>query len=125
MYDAAALAVNIPLNLLLIPQLGYLGPAWAGVATSALAAICAMAAASRVGAYFHNAPLVGVGLSVAGFAAALGLALAAGVPSLLALPSAMLAYGIILVMSRVVDRDEVRGLFARRSSLAGPVPEVL
>jgi O-antigen/teichoic acid export membrane protein len=119
-YDAGALAVNVVLNLILIPRLGYLGTAWAAVGTSAVASACAAIAASRVGARIDHAPLTRIALASAAFGTALWALLISGVAPLLAGLAAGLAYVLGLLVLRVIAWDEYRTLFFG-SRLTSPV----
>jgi O-antigen/teichoic acid export membrane protein len=120
-YDAAALAVSIVLNLILIPRMGYLGTAWAAVGTSAVASAWAAIAASSIGARIDRAPLVRIAVASSAFGVALWALLAGGVASLAAAPAAFLAYAGVLLLFRVIDWDQYRSLFSGSPALTGPV----
>jgi O-antigen/teichoic acid export membrane protein len=123
-YDAAALAANVGLNLLLIPQLGYLGAAWAALGASSVTAVCAIAAATRVGARFDHAPLARIALAGIAFAAAVWIGRAGGVSDLASLLVASLAYGGVVLATRAVDWRAVRALAPMKHEVSLPAPQL-
>lgn len=108
-YDAAALAVNVVLNLALIPRLGYMAPVVAAFATNLLASGCAVWAASwLMGARPDVARVPALVLANAMVGVSLWLLLQAGVPWLAAALLASLPYPACLLLFRVTSREELR-----------------
>jgi O-antigen/teichoic acid export membrane protein len=124
MYDAAALVVNVALNLLLIPRFGYMGTAWAAVGTSAVASVWSVLAAARVGARFDRIPVFRIATASAAFGVALWALHAANVAALLSALAAGMVYGVALLALRVIAWDDYRFLVPGQRDLRSPVPQL-
>jgi len=121
-YDAPALAMNIGLDLLLIPWLTYNGPGYATLLSSIFVTACSTAATRRcldarldyrrLGRVLEANVLLGAGLAAL---------LAARLPWLLAIGLAAPMYAASLQVRGVVDLRELRRtLRARVTRAAGP-----
>jgi O-antigen/teichoic acid export membrane protein len=120
-YDAAALVVNVVLNVTLILWLGYIGAALTAVATAAFVCICATIATRRVlGISLDAFGLGKVLLANLLLGGTLLLGLAAGLPWVAATVLAGLGYPVWLLVCRVATLAEVQlVLRARAVSPAG------
>jgi O-antigen/teichoic acid export membrane protein len=118
-YDAAALVVNVLLNLILIPTLGYVGAALTAVLTSLFVAACAWTAAGRRLDVRGEPPLRLLPIVTANALLAVTLGLGATVLPLWAVvPLALIAYPLWLFLCRAVTRAEIELLLPRRSVVA-------
>ena len=118
-YDAAALGVNVVLNLLLIPAFGYIGAALTAVLTSVFVAACAWTVAGRRLDVRGEAPLRVLPIVIANALLAVTLVLGATVLPLWAIvPLALTAYPLWLLLCRAVTRAEIELLLPRRSVAA-------
>jgi O-antigen/teichoic acid export membrane protein len=109
LYDAAALVINVLLNLALIVWLGYIGAAITAVATAAFVCVCATFATWRVlGVTLDSVGLCKVLLANVLLGGTLMLGLSAGVPWVVATAVAGLCYPLWLLVSRVTTLSEVR-----------------
>jgi PST family polysaccharide transporter len=107
-------AVNVLLNLLLIPRYGAFGAAWATVATEGLtmafmfsAVLVKLRLRLALGRLMRTAGLAAIATGAMAFVAPLGLILAAGAGALLYLAG--------LIVLRIIDVDELRRLRASPS----------
>jgi O-antigen/teichoic acid export membrane protein len=115
-YNAAALVLNIALNLVLIPAFGYIGAAITAVLTSVFVAACSWAAAGRKLDVRGEAPLRVVPVVIANAVLAVTLVLGGTVLPLWAVvPLAFTAYPVWLLLCRAVTRAEIDLLLPRRS----------
>jgi O-antigen/teichoic acid export membrane protein len=119
---AGAAALNLALNALLVPRLGYAGAAWATLGTFAALAAGAWIAGERVWRVEHElarvaAPVV-VGLGL--YAAVVWIAPPDGLPALLVKSLAVLALPGILALTGYLKAEEKARLwgFARRALAA-------
>ena len=120
-YDLAGLAVNVALNLLLIPRLGSLGAAIASLATSIFIAGCAgWAGRALMGVTpaFHR--LLPVLLANASLAVTLWFLLRSG-SWVVAAGVAALAYPVYLLVFRMTTIEEVRLIIPHRVTEEVPV----
>jgi O-antigen/teichoic acid export membrane protein len=103
--STACLALNVALNLAWIPRYGYVGAAWATLATEAAYFAAGAAALSRFG---HRIGWLGLAARPLAATAvfALALVVARGLPLLWASALASLAYGIATLALGVWDRKE-------------------
>jgi O-antigen/teichoic acid export membrane protein len=109
LYDAAALVLNVLLNMALILWLGYVGAAITAVATAAFVCVCATFATWRVlRVTLDPGGLLKVLFANLMLGGTLLLGLAAGVPWMIATVLAGLCYPLWLVVCRVVTTSEVR-----------------
>jgi O-antigen/teichoic acid export membrane protein len=122
-YDAAALILNVGLNLALIPRFGYLGAAMAALATSGLVVACSSLVARRVlELRGTTSRLPQIMAANAALAAAAGGLVVAGAPWWLALVLSPLPYVAALLLFRATTLAELRDLLpagsnARRAAL--------
>jgi O-antigen/teichoic acid export membrane protein len=121
LYDAAALVLNVLLNVTLILWLGYVGAAITAVATATFVCVCATFATWRVlRVTLDLSGLFKVLLANLMLGGTLMLALATGVPWLVATVLAGLCYPVWLVVCGVATLSEVRlVLHARGAQNAG------
>ena len=116
-----SLGVNVFLNLLLIPRLGYLGAAVASLATSIFIAGCAVwAGRALMGLTPAFRRLLPVLLANAALALTLWLALR-GASWLVAAGVGMLAYPFYLLVFKTATIDELRLIVPRRAVEEVPV----
>jgi O-antigen/teichoic acid export membrane protein len=116
-----ALVLNVGANLVFVPIAGFLAAAWITLATELLVATWTTVLVCRtigvVPAWGRVARVAGVALA----AGAAGWALRqAGAPVALWAPAAALLYGGLLLVLRIVHRDELRALAGRESLVAQP-----
>jgi O-antigen/teichoic acid export membrane protein len=119
-YDAAALILNVGLNLALIPRFGYLGAAAAALVTSGFVVACSSLVARHVlmlsGTTTRLTQISAANVALAG---AVGLSLAAGAPWWLALALSPLPYVAALLAFRVTTLAELRELVPASSNMQG------
>jgi O-antigen/teichoic acid export membrane protein len=119
LYDAAGLAVNLGLNIFLIPRMGYQGPAIAALVTSLFVLASASIATHRVmGVVFDPLGLGRVVLANALFGLVLWLLVRAGLPWIAAGILASAIYPICLLLVRATSISEIQDLLATRRALA-------
>lgn len=106
-YDAPALALNVVLDLLLIPVLAYNGPGYATLISSVLVTVCSTLAVVRLlGARLDHRRLWRVVQGNAAFAVALAGQLVLGVPWPAAVALSLVLYPLVL---------QARGVFSLRA----------
>lgn len=117
-YNAAGLGVNVALNLVLIPRLGYAGAAWAALATSAFVWACSWICVRRLAAVQGVAgrilPIVAANLVLA---IAVGALLALGASWWLAALVSSLLYPLVLLGARATSFGELRRLLPGRQAV--------
>jgi O-antigen/teichoic acid export membrane protein len=114
---AGAFAINVVLNLILIPQFSYTGAASASVATQAFFGVALMVAALRQGHLsLHLAPLPRILFATAGMCAVLWLT--ASLPFGVTVIAGIVAYTVLGYALGVVTRADVDLLLARRASVS-------
>ena len=114
-YDAAALVVNVAVNLALIPMIGQDGAAVAALATTAfvvLSAALAVRTWANVGPMRSHAPQLV--LVSAALALAVAVGRGAGVPWWAAVCAAACAYPILVIASGAVSLPELRSALPAR-----------
>ncbi len=122
--STAALVVNVALNLLLIPRLGYLGAAWSTLVTEAVYFVLTAAALRTYDRRPGRVPILPRPLAAtAVFAVVLWVSrglplLAAGTLASLAYAAATLAFGVWDARERGLARDLWRGRAAAAARLA-------
>jgi O-antigen/teichoic acid export membrane protein len=104
-----ALIFNIVINIIILPGYGYLGASWTTVATEALISICFL---GFLQSFFFNLPLMGFLLKLGVSGGLMGLSLwgLKSCPSAVAWSTAFVAYGLGLVLFRLVTREDWRFL---------------
>lgn len=111
MYDAVALALNIGLNLLLIPSLGHIGAALSALATSVFVVGCSTFVVRRLVKPEGTQPrLARIAIAGAALFVLVG-AMSAALPWWLVLGLSPLPYAAILLLARVTTLDELRAFF--------------
>jgi O-antigen/teichoic acid export membrane protein len=116
LYDAAALVVNVVLNVALILWIGYVGAAITAVATAAFVCVCATFATWRVlGVTLDSVALGRVVLANLLLGGTLLLGLVVGLPWTVATVLAGLCYPLWLLACRVATVSEVRMVLRARS----------
>jgi O-antigen/teichoic acid export membrane protein len=122
-YDSAALVLNVGLNLVLIPKLGYMGAALSALFTSLFVAVCAWTAATRRLDVRAEPDRRLIRVVLANTALALTLLVGSSVVPLWALvPLALGAYPVWLLLSGAVTRSEI-ALFIPVQRAAVPAAE--
>ena len=114
-YALTGLAVNVALNLVLIPPYGFIAAAWVTLGTEALVVGLAFSSVLR-----RLGLRLGLGRFVRAAAAALGMTLAlwaldrAGAPLGVLVAAATVSYAGLAVALRAVDLGEIRSLVRER-----------
>lgn len=118
--SGAALVANIVLNLILIPRYGFMGAAWATLATEVV--VIGTGAAFLATVMEVRRPSLGRLPRIAAAAAALGLVLAAaqaaGVSIIPLLALGLVAYPVLLISLGASPLDEVRAVLRRKAAAA-------
>jgi O-antigen/teichoic acid export membrane protein len=117
-YLSITVAVNIALNVVLIPLVGPVGAAWGTLISALLMVALSTAALARRGAPLSAARIVRIAVAAGASAAMLGAARAAGVHWLLACAAAALTYAVGLVGTRVVRTDDIRSILRPHPAVA-------
>lgn len=113
-YDAAALVVNLALNLILVPRLGYMGAAVAAGATAVFVTACAGTAVRRLlGVSLDTGRVARLLVAGFGFAGVLWLLVAAGIAWWAAPIIAATSYPLWLLGLRLTSLGEVIRLLPR------------
>jgi O-antigen/teichoic acid export membrane protein len=120
-YDAAAVGVNVGLNLALIPRFGYMGAATSALATACFITICGSVAVSRM-LQIGLAPSRMSRLLAANalLAVALWLLTALAAPWWVAVVAAALVYPPFLLLTGVTNLGELKLFLPRRLPPAVP-----
>jgi len=116
LYDAAALVLNVSLNLVLIPRLGFVAAAITALGTSAFVLLCSTAVVRRVIDVSATAPRI---LRIVAANAALALvtgAAAAVLPWWTVVVLAPVPYAAFVLAFRVTTIDELRAFLPARSA---------
>jgi O-antigen/teichoic acid export membrane protein len=112
----AALAVNVALNLALLPHYGYVAAAWATLATELLVlGLTARIVLRDVGGRLRPGRIPKASIAAAAMGALVGALNWAGAPLVALLGAAAVAYPALLLAVRAVERDELRALAHRES----------
>lgn len=118
--SGAALVANIVLNLILIPRYGFMGAAWATLATEVV--VIGTGAAFLATVMEVRRPSLGRLPRIAAAAAAVGLVLAAaqaaGVSIIPLLALGLVAYPVLLISLGASPLDEVRAVLRRKAAAA-------
>jgi O-antigen/teichoic acid export membrane protein len=119
---AAAAVVSVALNLLLIPRLGMMGAAWAGLGSYAVFAALTWAVGNRLYAipyeFVRSAKVAGLALGLYGLSTLVTLG---GVPGMLARAGIALSLPLLLAAVRFYEPEELgwlRRLRRRRLPVA-------
>ena len=118
-YDAAAVVLNVGLNLLLVPRLGYMGAACVAGATSIQITLCAGIAVRRLlGVALDKLRVLRLVAANAGCATVLWALLAVALPWWAAIFIAYTTYPAWLLGLRLTSRAEVLRLLPARPAAA-------
>jgi O-antigen/teichoic acid export membrane protein len=114
---AAAFALNVALNLILIPEFSYLGAASASVATQAVfGASLVVATLSHGGLSLHLAPVPRIVLATAGMCAVIWLT--SSLPFGVTVVAGLVSYAAMSYLLGIVTRADLDLLLARRASVS-------
>jgi O-antigen/teichoic acid export membrane protein len=107
--SGSALIFNVVINIIILPGYGYLGASWTTVATEILLSICFLGFLQR---FFLDLPLMRFILKLGVSGGLMGLSLwgLRSCPSVVVWITAFLAYGLGLVLFRLVTREDWRFL---------------
>lgn len=113
-YAAAALVLNVALNLALVPRYGFLAAAWITLVTEIFVVSLMMRAAVRaVGLQIRLAPIVPVAVAAAAMGGLLWALKAAGLGLAGLIAAAAIVYGALLAALGALDVRAAAGLLRR------------